>query len=249
MKDYHIIAKEGFDDKILYQSFYHPEQPFDRRRRAGWILSFTDLMAILLSFFVLLFSMSSPSQSEWQVISGAFGDGFNKLERQLVGYAGPNDALNISLSRDESGQDLDYVQTVLEGLLTRLPQDIAKDITITRYKDRIVIFAPVLLRFDGNSATLSPQAKAMISRFAQILKAFDNSIEILGRMSNEDMKEASYDLALDRAIVVARYLTTRGLSQNPTVLALAQDEDSGNAQNIPEIEQRVDIVILRERKR
>jgi chemotaxis protein MotB len=249
MVDEHSIPESEGQD-FLYKSFYHPDQPMDRRRRSGWIISFTDLMAILLSFFVLLFSMVAPSKNEWGMIAGSFEDEFKKLERQLTGYAGVDPATNINLLNEAAGENLDYVQTVLEGLLTRLPQETAKDIRISRQSDRIIIFAPVLLAFNKESAALSPNAQNMITRFAQILKSFDNKIEIVGQTAFDEGGANPQYLALQRAINVAQEFKRHGLKHNPVVLALGtQSAPKVTAQNqeLSTVQQRVDIIILRER--
>jgi chemotaxis protein MotB len=236
------------DDKalVLYKELYHPDLPIDRRRRAGWIVSFTDLMAILLSFFVLLFSMMSPSQNEWGMIAGSFEEEFKKLERQLKGYAGTDSATNIDLSSKNEGENLDYIQTVLEGLLTRLPLDVAKDIKISRQRDRIVIFAPALLSFEQESAVLPDKARQTIMRFGKILKSFSNQIEIVGQVSS---RENSHELAIKRAIAVANEFKRNGFRGNPTVLAMGLQGAPSYAQIYPDldvVQQRVDIIILKE---
>jgi chemotaxis protein MotB len=52
----------------------------------GWFVTFADLMALLMSFFVMLVSFSSPNQSKMTIVSGSMREAFgNQRDIRLSG--------------------------------------------------------------------------------------------------------------------------------------------------------------------
>lgn len=246
---------------------YNLDEPIDRRR-SGWIVSFTDLMAIMLAFFVLIFSMSAPTVEEWQIVARSFDAQYQKLADQLSGHEGPSEAANITRDAGAAGHDLDYIQALLEGRLQTLPDMYQGRVFIARAPDRLTIYAPDIIRFERGSTDLPPQAADILGRLATILKGFDNRIMIVGQASllemteppkaeNAPAQEAAqrypHILSFNRALTVARLMQGGGYDKTPIVAGLGSDRKA----NLPDafsdgqkdiFLRRADIVILKERE-
>jgi chemotaxis protein MotB len=44
----------------------------------GWFVTFADLMALLMSFFVMLVAMSSSNKEKMQIVAGSMREAFGK---------------------------------------------------------------------------------------------------------------------------------------------------------------------------
>ena len=44
-----------------------------------WLITFTDIMALMLTFFVLLYSMSIPEVKKWEELTSSINKGFSKF--------------------------------------------------------------------------------------------------------------------------------------------------------------------------
>ena len=42
-----------------------------REQQPGWLMTFVDLVSLLLAFFVLMFAMSAPDRDQWQRTTGS----------------------------------------------------------------------------------------------------------------------------------------------------------------------------------
>ncbi len=52
----------------------------------GWFVTFADLMALLMSFFVMLVAMSSQNKEKMQIVAGSMREAFgNQRESRLDG--------------------------------------------------------------------------------------------------------------------------------------------------------------------
>ena len=95
--------------------------------------------------------------------------------------------------------------------------------------------------FDFNSSTLSEEAKASLTEFAEVLKATpDADVAILGHTDNVGTEKANQSVSEKRAKAVAKYLTEQavvetqikdvlGMSFNQPVAS--NDTEEGRAQN------------------
>jgi len=61
----------------------------------GWFVTFADLMALLVSFFVMLVAFSTQDQAKLQVVAGSMRDAFGVQDR--IRYSGIVEVLGLGL--------------------------------------------------------------------------------------------------------------------------------------------------------
>lgn len=171
---------------------YNLDDPLDRRQ-ISWVLMFTDLMALMLTFFVLLFSMSSPKLDYWDEVtaSTAIEQDVPQAQEQMDGFTGPDQGQNIVASNLSQGHNLTYVRTILEGLIARLPEIYREQIKITDLDDRLVIYAPTHWAFAEASTDLQDSGQALLTRMATLFEGLDNQIMIVGHASERELRVAN----------------------------------------------------------
>ncbi len=216
-----------------------------------WLITFTDVMALMLTFFVLLFSMSEPKQEEWSeitsILNSEFGDFFgNKFEQGVI------DDINIERIQLNQAIDLKYLKSVMKETLSKEP--LLKNISLIPQYDSLIISLPENLLFSSGSAQLTTDGKNAVYAIAGILEKLGNRIEIMGQadprpISENSKYKSNWDLSLKRAIEVAALLHDKGYDKNIRVLGLS----SGRYDELPkkwsekdrlDLSRRVDIAVM-----
>lgn len=224
--------------------------PESRQARANtsWIVTFADLVSLLLAFFVLLFAMSNVKTEKWQAVIETLSERLNpdtSRERPV-----PAADFSVKWLIDPERLDLDYATAVLRD---KLKSDAAlAGVSIRRLKDRLVITLPGGSLFEPRSARLTPDALQTTFMLAEILRNADNRVDVngyVGRDAGEaDGTGSKWELSAMRAIAVASAMRQAGLTRRITAYGLADTGYSELAASLPEerrkqLAGRVDIVI------
>ena len=218
----------------------------------GWKDTFSDLMNLLLCFFVLLFSMSNVDEvkyaelvaslsNSFSIFSGgaqAIGEGvlvssgatqLNNLDEYYsdMGKASESDVENDPLA--EFVEEL-YNEIVEQTEQKRLEDSV--DVTIDDSYQYVMVSLSGDLLFESGSAEIPDGAKKILSRVGDILKNYPGKlVKIEGHTDNVPINSASYPsnlwLSTARATKVLEYLKdVKGLK--PKFL-----EASGRGETIP----------------
>ena len=184
--------------------------PPSEREDKSWLLTYTDLVSLMLAFFVLLFSMSKLSMQEWDTVAGTISRSEvptnEKLQKQ------EKEALTISGKNFEPSLSLDYLNSLLGTQLTKTSE--AKDAIIQRFEDQLAISLPSKLLFRPNSADLSQAGRAALADIGSVLRNIDNKINVFGHTDPDVITRGRYasnwELSLARALSVASVLKRAG---------------------------------------
>ena len=84
-----------------------------------WIVTFSDLISLMLTFFVMLFSMSNVNLDKWDQITDTLQRTLIPTEETEQINFQPSD-FNISTLIRESAANLDYLASVMEEICRRM---------------------------------------------------------------------------------------------------------------------------------
>lgn len=217
-----------------------------------WLVTFSDLVLLLLSFLVLLFAMSDLDLGRYAALSRSTGGALT--QPVLVETQSPT--LNFTIPQREMrpGEDLGFLKSVITDGLSR---DARFGQVATRLTEEYLILSlPGSLLFRPGSAELSADARAAIFDVAGLLNVLENSVAVAGFVGPEGLDEApfvsAWELSLARAVVVSESLKQSGYEGPLTVLGKGDADFVARSQNLPEIARaaiaaaadRVDIVIF-----
>lgn len=217
-----------------------------------WLLTFADVMALMLTFFVLLYSMSSLDEGKWQKLTDAAGEGEESFLAQKMN-AGDSVALEIDRVDYRSALSISYVQTLLTKAAVN--NDALKDMRIRPVQDRLVVSLPADALFAPGQAILTDEGVATLRALSPYLTRIRNSIEIVGHadptpIGDRNVYKSNRALSLARAVYTADAMVNEGYNRDISVKGLSgsrffvlpdlQDTDDKNA-----LARRVDIVILK----
>ena len=89
----------------------------------GWILIFTDMVALLLSFFVMLFSMSAVPENEWETTIDILEEALNLTSEE---EKDPTEDYNISsVLLERARTNVNYLLPIIEPKIKQ--DEIIKD--------------------------------------------------------------------------------------------------------------------------
>lgn len=180
----------------------------------GWLLTFTDLVALLITFFVMLFAMSTIEERKWHNLTNALSRNLDVVRE--VSVAIPRDDLDVETIESIPGTDLDYLAFLLEESIEA--DETLAGVRLHREADRLTISLPGELFFDRGEARLLPDGKRAVASLSGALRNLSNRIEVTGSAEATAVDSAAgWELSLTRAARVAALLGESGY-QRPIVV-------------------------------
>ena len=176
----------------------------------GWILIFTDMVALLLSFFVMLFSMSAVPVNEWETTIDILEEALNLSTEE---EKDPTEDYNISsVLLERARTNVNYLLPIIEPKIKQ--DEIIKDSPIILLDDRIVISLSGDLLFASGKAVLTEKARKALFNLGGVLRNIRNTIGVYGYSEDEkfdrDKYSSDWELSLARAVSVANELKRAG---------------------------------------
>ncbi len=202
---------------------------FGKKRKednsSSWLTTFSDLMTLLLVFFVLLYSFSVIDQLKFQRFMASF-QGVGILNRGDEPLDKTRDH-DYEISSDEVQKNAQNVDVQASALLQETFDTVQEyvqennlDIDISvRYKDRgVVLEIKDEILFESGKAVLKPEARVILKQISALLQKMPNSISVEGHTDNRPIHNArfpsNWELSTARSLAVVRYMS-ENLGLNP----------------------------------
>ena len=228
------------------------EQPQPKRNASFasqfWLLTFADLAALLVTFFVMLFSMSTVERGKWDEIEESLSLYLNPaLQAQ---DPGPGVLIELPVIAAQEGTNLDYLSGIVAVQMKEDP--VLGAALVQRTEDRFVISLPGSLVFLSGETEPSTEGSAALHRLGGILRNINNRIDVVGHADPTtkvvDGKDVNWDLSVTRAYVVSRELHRAGLRQEIVAYGFGSTRFDSlptgiSAERRMELARRVDIII------
>ncbi len=219
---------------------------------SAWILIFADLAALLLAFFVLLFSMSQIKVDAWQALVESLTRRPTPTHQTTV--LGPSADFNVSREMRPRAIDLTYLEAVIESKLANDP--VLARSHVQRLGDRLIISLPSELLFTGANASLSDAAVRTSTRLGSVLRTIGNRVFVEGHTDPDPITDRRYylsnwELSLARAVSLANAFKEAGYGAPVAAVGYADSRFYDIPTSLPrsrrfELARRVDVVISRD---
>jgi chemotaxis protein MotB len=193
-----------------------------------WMVTFSDCMNLLLTFFVLLVTFSSYDTDVLTDLGSAFS-------RVFPGISFNPASTELDKSALLPSTQLTAVEAHAEGsekpTLARGPEDNIKPMTQTAdFRTRKAFFADSMAIFWGKGTAISSEGKETLETLALFLKAVPSRV-VISERSLDNQK--SDPLGLDRAWAVIEYLTTiQGLDRKRFNISVASTLSDTSSKDI-----------------
>lgn len=196
-----------------------------------WLITIVDLITLLLSFFVLLFSMSKVEPQRFSQVVQSYGEAFAPAE---------DDRGRLPKITAAAGDDLGYLQAVLKAAFASSPD--LKDVEFRLTPQYLVLTLPVAGLYVAGTGDFADSAKTPVFDLSGVLSNLKNRIAVIGTAAmDREAGEASWSLAIARAKTMADALATAGYAQPVAVLGRG-----GAATDVGAALGRVEIMIMPE---
>ncbi|MDQ6930094.1 MAG: OmpA family protein [Candidatus Eremiobacteraeota bacterium] len=223
------------------------EQKMESAGMMRWLLTYADMITLLLALFIILFSISTINRVRFHAFVNSISGGFDNdwaINQPPNGGSNGTHALNANSNIPAIRKQLEkYItQNHLEkAVQTRLDH---RGLVITLLSDKSY--------YDSGSAQLRSETKTVLDRIDKFLNKNNYLVRVEGNTDNQPIATGDYpsnwELSTARATNVVRYLVEHD------ALAPARISAAGYGQYHPRVSnsgessrqqnRRVDIVIL-----
>lgn len=202
-----------------------------KRRRdtgggASWLETYSDMVTLLLTFFVMLYSMSTIDAQKYAAIVASLSKVMNPEVYYTQGTpsdrAGDEEIIEMTEDTEEI-DEIDKLYTLLKQYVDG--QGLNEKVEVSKSEEYVFIRFSDSVTFRGYSDILEPSGKEILDVLAEGLKTVDQYIEeviIAGHTAEVEYDKTDIDrsLSTDRANVVLRYLEDKNVIDPAKYLAI-----------------------------
>ena len=223
------------------------EQQLETAGMMRWLLTYADMITLMLALFIILFAMSTISRVKVQEFAKLVSAGFDNVwsvNQPPNGGTNGEQSFNASANIPAIQRELQqYVQQHKLQNQVQVHMD-RRGLVVTLLSDKSY--------YDSGSAELRPETEQILDQIYNFIKKTPNLIRVEGNTDNVPISTALYptnwELSTARAVGVVRYLVEHDGLDATRVSAAGygefrprkpNDTDADRQQN-----RRVDIVLL-----
>lgn len=219
-----------------------------RKISQAWLVTFADLTALMLTFFILLFAMSNVDTSTWEAIVDSFKQQLNPSKSGQGQSSGERNQVTRIIIPQST--DLDYLNTLIIGKIRDHP--LLSRAILTRLDDGLVISLPSDALFETGSATLTEAAGDAAGLLVEVLGLVGNRVDIHGHSDptpiNGGEFVSNWELSVGRALSLASMLLEAGLDKDIAAFGFADSRYADISNEFTKeqrlsLGRRVDVVI------
>lgn len=224
-----------------------------------WILTYSDTITLVLTFFIFLYAFSTIDAVKFQQliasVRGSFGviDGGQTIDRNSADTLAEFDTEVSRLLEEMEQENMRFEKTVGELKAYIEKQDLDESVTLDVNERGITIRFLDSILFDIGRASLKPNSQEMLTQVAEILMELENEVRVEGYTCdlpiNTPQFPSNWELSTARSTSVLRFLKDQGIP-GEKLSAVGYGEYRPLVPNTTEElrreNRRVDIVILKE---
>jgi chemotaxis protein MotB len=176
-----------------------------------WLLTYADLITLLMVFFVMLFAMSTTDAKKFQELAGSLRRAFNVNVLQgsqpvaLAPSNGGGDAV-IQLEQ-QNYQRIQQIIRQVEQQTQVSPQQISAQIT----QEGIAVTVSGALLFYNGTNQIKPDGITLLQQIGGYIATLPNPVRVEGHTDDIPVGNAQYptnwELSAARAVAVVRFFT------------------------------------------
>ncbi len=168
-----------------------------------WMITYSDLVTLLLTFFVLLLSMASMDQVKFSAAAGSLRGAFGVFGGKDQKEISPPSLIEMAPVQD------DLVQRLYSRIMTQM-QRLRLDPTIKLVKDRgaVILRVNESVLFPPGSAKLKPEALPVLAKVASLVRPLPLQLRVEGHTDDVPYAKSqmsNWDLSVARAVSVLKY--------------------------------------------
>jgi chemotaxis protein MotB len=235
-----------------------------------WLITYSDLITLLLIFFIVMYSMSKVDMAKYEMLSESLHLQFAKGDTIIEKHDGPAGDLKQgdkatpvptnTPSPSPSASAQAERERELQDLLSKVNQYIEENnlqaqVSAGNLQRGVVIKLNDMVLFDLGKADLKPASLPILDKLGSLFRSLDTKVSIEGHTDNLPLQTGSLykdnlGLSQARSVSVIRYLLSTpemndrmfvSTAYGDTMPIAPNDTEENRAKN-----RRVEIVVLRE---
>ena len=176
----------------------------------AWMVTYSDMVTLLLTFFVLMLSMAEMDKV--------------KFERAAVSLKGAFGIMNVKPQPEAKKEPVvpeievipyEMLQSVYRKILHNLEKlDLNEDIELVRDRGAIVLRIKEKILFDSGSVSLKKEAAPILQKVGELVRPLPFQMRIEGHSDNRPYASSSrsnWDLSVQRAVAVLKFFADNEL--------------------------------------
>ena len=177
-----------------------------------WVMTYGDMMSLLLTFFVLIVSFSSMQEVKFEQAAQSLKEAFGVLAK-------PEAVIELNqplVPRHEFREtDLQFLYEVRSIEKAVLEQGREQDVQVEIRDDGVLFRMTAPFLFGSGNADLRPESAPLLDRLARMFRKFPAEVRVEGHTDDVPIASArfpsNWELSAARAVSVARYFQGAGL--------------------------------------
>ncbi|MBO8151937.1 MAG: OmpA family protein [Candidatus Marinimicrobia bacterium] len=165
----------------------------EEKEEQPWLLTYGDMMTLLLTFFVLLFSMSTIDPVKLEMFSNSMGKALGKKKTKTYSLSEIYKQV-VQVVEQENLKNVIEVETSPRGVAIKIPSEIT---------------------FESGSAVLDPRIYPILDKLEPLIRKSVFPIAVEGHTDNVPITSNTYpsnwELSSARACEVVKYYIRRGV--------------------------------------
>ncbi len=171
-----------------------------------WMVTFGDLMSLLLCFFVLLLSFSTMDPAMYKEVSGSLEKAFGVQREDIT--------LEIPKGIDIISRDFNppfNIDVILEKIKSAIKLELIKgEIEVEALNDRVVLRLKDQITFEPGNDELNERARPILDKIRNIIETVPGQVMVTGHTDDIPPKKgkfkSNWHLSAARAATVVAYL-------------------------------------------
>lgn len=238
------------------------EEP-EKDNSERWLLTYSDLITLLMVFFVVMYAMSNVDAQKFKAVADALSNSLGGSRPAMVEIAtNPNGPSALETGLKDNQSDLNNGAAARE---TASIQEIKAKIDkfaednniqtklVSSVEERgLVVSIQDTLLFESGQATVTPYAQQVLEKVSTVLSTTPNYIKVEGHTDNLPINTpqfpSNWELSSARATNVLEIMIHQGITPRQ-LSAVGYGEYRPTAPNLTEVDRaknrRVDLIILR----
>lgn len=201
-----------------------------------WMATYSDMVTLLLTFFILMFSLSTVDKNRFTAIASSLAQSFLNLdsgdsilpntsssiitidfaslqsgqakENQKEKYLEDAEDMVVNAEQQQKDKVIDEAKNDIRDTISE--KGISDKVQVVEEKDYLLVRLDSEVFFQSGSAEIGPEGEKVLSALAENLKGLQNEVLISGHTDNIPIRTAQFksnwELSTARATNVVTYL-------------------------------------------
>ena len=222
------------DDESL---FIHNIETSGADNSDQWMMTFADLLSLLLVFFILIYSTTSIKKGQWDKLKQSMGESFKATKVVDKKHVTNLHATKITIN---TGTEIDYLEAIIEN---KIKDDsfLRDNIILEKEANNLIIKINGPNLFEGNSPVLTEDSRVLLFVVGDAIQQIKNKIEVVGYIHKSEQNSSldSFKLSLLRATKIASGMREHGNLSKLEAMVKSEKAPSSDTKSL----NRIDIII------